>query len=165
MQFRTNLRLLEGWKQLQWLTESKQTLNFSFVIRQSASTITSVTETMCYSILIIKMLVSPSDETCFIYLRTMVLDTPENKLANIGRSKKTTWWRNLVEIMALSFRPYFEGEKRSLVKGQILHHLDLTEGTDSPSPRLDRLSAMQRLHAQYESVRNYSYRYMWSFSS
>jgi hypothetical protein len=39
--------------------------------------------------LIIKMLVSPSDETCFIYLRTVVLDTPENKLANIGRSKKT----------------------------------------------------------------------------
>lgn len=36
MQFRTNLRFLEGWKQLQWLTESKQTLNFSFVIRQSA---------------------------------------------------------------------------------------------------------------------------------
>jgi hypothetical protein len=74
------------------------------------------------------MLVSPSDETCFIYLRTVVLDTPENKLANIGRSKKTTWWRNLVEIMALSFGPYFEGEKkRSLVKGRILHHLGLTD--------------------------------------
>ena len=29
--------------------------------------------------------------------------------------------------MALSFGPYFEGEKRSLVKGQILHHLDLTD--------------------------------------
>jgi hypothetical protein len=43
---------------------------------------------VCYSVLIIKMLVSPSDETCFIYLRTVVLDTPENKPANIGRSKK-----------------------------------------------------------------------------
>jgi hypothetical protein len=36
-------------------------------------------------------------------------------------------------------------------------------GTDSPSPRLHRLRAMQRLQAQYESVRNYSYRYLWSF--
>jgi hypothetical protein len=29
--------------------------------------------------------------------------------------------------MALSFEPYFEGEKRSLVKGRILHHLDFTD--------------------------------------
>jgi hypothetical protein len=29
--------------------------------------------------------------------------------------------------MALSFGPYFEGEKRSLVKGRILHHLDFTD--------------------------------------
>jgi hypothetical protein len=32
--------------------------------------------------------------------------------------------------MALSFGPYFEGEKRSLVKGQILHHLDFTDLED-----------------------------------
>jgi hypothetical protein len=29
--------------------------------------------------------------------------------------------------MVLSFGPYFEGEKRSLVMGRILHHLDFTD--------------------------------------
>jgi hypothetical protein len=42
--------------------------------------------------LIIKMLVSPSDEICFIYFRKVmfvnVLDTPENDPANSGRKRK-----------------------------------------------------------------------------
>jgi hypothetical protein len=76
-------------KQLKWLTESKQTLNFSFVIRRSAHPLSLGDRHCVLFSLIIKILVSPCDETCFIYLHTVVLDTLENNPTNTSRSKKT----------------------------------------------------------------------------
>jgi hypothetical protein len=65
--------------------------------------------------LIIKLLVSPSDETCFIYLRTVV----EVRKQSDGETSSKLWHYRLGHIS--------RGRIERLVNGWILHHLDFTD--------------------------------------
>jgi hypothetical protein len=42
-------------------------------------------------------------------------------------NKRKKWWRNLIEIMTLSFITYFEAWIEFIIKQDILHYLDFTD--------------------------------------
>jgi len=67
--------------------------------------------------------------------RNAVCNENKNASSSINVNKKQENWCNLVEIMALSFRPYFEGENRVL-----------SESINSSAIRIFRIRTMYRLH-------------------